>query len=1037
MDFVRDLVARLTASNQNVRTEADIQSDIKALLLAADFDLGDEELGLVEPSLEEPIRDGTQRRIDIAIGSTVIEVKKQLRDKHSAKSYIEQLKGYVRTRIEQNGTRYTGILTDGVQWWLFEEDPFSGGFERRSIFSLSGVERGPALIDWLQSVLATRTNIRPTHNNIESLLGSASPAYEQDYAYLADLYANIKDDPTVQLKRNLWARLVRSSLGTAADTDRDRLFLDHTLLVIEAAAIAHSVMSLDLSEFSTDPASLLRGDAFLDASIYNVVESDFFDWVLSAKAGEKGARFVSRIIRRIDTFDWANVEHDVLKVLYESIINAETRKSAGEYYTPDWLAEGIVEKAVTAPLEQRILDPACGSGTFIFHAVRRVLAAADDAEWDNVKALEHLQNHVFGLDLHPVSVLLARVTYLLAIGERLSGDRGDLTIPVHLGDSIQWHQRPGHEADTIMIQTDGEDMTARGDQGSLFEIGQNLAFPLSEIDDPSTFDRLVASMTELASTYNESGKPRPSVKSTLKSFGISPSSDDYGVLAETFDVLCDLNATGRDSIWGYFVRNQVRPLWLSMPGRKVDVLVGNPPWVSYRFMTEDMQKRFRQFSEDRNLWHGQKLATQQDLVGLFIVRAAEKYLHDEGKFAFVTPLAVLSRQQYEGFRSGEWGRHLRGELTEMWDLDRVKPAAFFPVPSGVVFGTRHDYQSIGFERKHIEYGTPAEKQIVSGKYNATGWYESLPTLKFETAPNRSLDLASATASPYYDLAVNGATIFPRTLWFVTEETSHNPLGRATGTAMVTSMRSTQEKPPWKDVPSLTETVPSRFIFDTHLGSTIVPFRLLDPWRAVLPIDNGKRMTEKQAEDHPKLGNWWRKASALWDINKTKQSKLSHMENLNFQGKLDRQLKATSTRVVYTKAGTRLAAARVSSNSQIIDHKLYWVAVRNVSEARYLTAVLNAPITTERVSGYQSRGLFGGRDFDRYPFMLPIPSYDNSNDLHDRLVELSIEAEKIASEVDLEGLGFQAARSKIRSSLDGRGIQSELDDAVRTLLGPDL
>lgn len=1037
MTLLRDLIARLANSPQSTRTEADIQSDIKTLLLTADFDLEDDELGVLEPSLEEPMRDGTQRRIDISIGSTVIEVKKQLRDKQSAKPYIEQLQGYVRTRIEQNGSRYTGILTDGVEWWLFEEDPFSRGFELRSSFVLSSAERGVALTEWLQSILATRRNISPTHDNMEALLGSTSPAYEQDYAYLSDLYASIKDDPTVKLKRDLWARLVRSSLGTAADTERDRLFLDHTLLVIEAAAIAHSVMSLDLSEFSADPASLLRGDAFRDASIYNVVESDFFDWVLSEKAGDKGSKFVSRLVRRIDTFNWANVEHDVLKVLYESIINAETRKSAGEYYTPDWLAEGIVEKSVTEPLVQRILDPACGSGTFIFHAVRRVLAAADEAGWDNATALKHVQDHVFGLDLHPVSVLLARVTYLLAFGERLSGDRGDLTIPVHLGDSIQWHQRPGHETDTIMIQTDGEDMTARGEQGSLFELGQSLAFPLSEIDDPSTFDRLVAAMAELASTHSDSGKSRPSVKSTLKSFGISPTSDDYGVLTETFNVLCDLNATGRDSIWGYFVRNQVRPLWLSMPGRRVDVLVGNPPWVAYRYMTEEMQKRFRQFSEDRNLWHGQKLATQQDLVGLFIVRAVEKYLHDEGRFAFVTPLAVLSRQQYEGFRSGEWGPYLRGELTELWDLDQVKPPAYFPVPSGVVFGTRHNHHPIGFERQEIKFGAPGKKLVLTGRYNPAGWHESLSTLKFEYAPNRAIDLATAKTSPYYDLAVNGATIFPRTLWFVTEETSHNPLGRASGTAIVTSMRSTQEKPPWKDIPSLSETVPSRFIFDTHLGSTIVPFRLLDPWRAVLPIDNGRLMSEKQAQNDPNLGKWWRKASDLWDSHKTKQSKLSHMENLDFQGKLTRQLKATSTRVVYTKAGTRLAAARISSHSIIIDHKLYWVAVRNNDEARYLTAILNAPVTTKRVAGYQSRGLFGGRDFDRYPFMLPIPSYDSSNELHRRLVQLATEAETIANDTDLEELGFQAARSKVRSSLESQGIQSALDDVVATLLGPEL
>jgi hypothetical protein len=59
-----------------------------------------------------------------------------------------------------------------------------------------------------------------------------------------------------------------------------------------------------------------------------------------------------------------------MKVLYESVIAPDTRHRLGEYYTPDWLAAAMVEKAVDDPLQQRVLDPACGSGTFLFQAVR-------------------------------------------------------------------------------------------------------------------------------------------------------------------------------------------------------------------------------------------------------------------------------------------------------------------------------------------------------------------------------------------------------------------------------------------------------------------------------------------------------------------------------------------------------------------------------------------------------------------------------------------------------------------------------------------
>jgi hypothetical protein len=59
------------------------------------------------------------------------------------------------------------------------------------------------------------------------------------------------------------------------------------------------------------------------------------------------------------------------------------------------------------------------------------------------QALSGLTDHVLGIDLHPVAVALARVTYLLAIGrERLvDTSRGPISVPVYLGDSVQWTQR--------------------------------------------------------------------------------------------------------------------------------------------------------------------------------------------------------------------------------------------------------------------------------------------------------------------------------------------------------------------------------------------------------------------------------------------------------------------------------------------------------------------------------------------------------------------------------------------------------------------
>jgi hypothetical protein len=159
---------------------------------------------------------------------------------------------------------------------------------------------------------------------------------------------------------------------------------------------------------------------------------------------------------------------------------------------------------------------------------------------------------------------------------------------------------------------------------------------------------------------------------------------------ENFRVLCRLHDEGRDNIWSYYVHNLARPVWLSRPENRVDVLIGNPPWLSYRHMPTEMQVRFRQMSQDRHLWHGRDVATHQDLSGLFIARSAQQYLTAGGIFAFVVPNAVLDRDYFAGFRAGHYPDSVEPiavKFTGSWDLRWLRPH-FFPRGSAVVFGRR-------------------------------------------------------------------------------------------------------------------------------------------------------------------------------------------------------------------------------------------------------------------------------------------------------------------------------------------------------------
>src|SRR5699024_9102301 len=155
-------------------------------------------------------------------------------------------------------------------------------------------------------------------------LGAESPANKLDAAELRAIYKANAHNEEVQLKRQLWAKLLRAALGEDF-VDNEELFINHTLLVTTAELIAHAVLGFDVGP--TGPLTarqITSGSEFANARIRGVVEADFFDWVTDAPAGES---FVRNLGRRIARFDWSAVEHDVLKVLYESVITKVVRES--------------------------------------------------------------------------------------------------------------------------------------------------------------------------------------------------------------------------------------------------------------------------------------------------------------------------------------------------------------------------------------------------------------------------------------------------------------------------------------------------------------------------------------------------------------------------------------------------------------------------------------------------------------------------------------------------------------------------------------
>jgi hypothetical protein len=267
--------------------------------------------------------------------------------------------------------------------------------------------------------------VQPNAANVSAALGGTSETFSASLASLAEQWSKGEGNQSLRLNRELWARSLHLAFGDGYTTTDD-LFFRHTYLGVTAVLVAHAACNRDITE---DPERLLV-DPHLD-----IENASLFGWV--AEVAGSGP-LVESIAAQVRRFDWSSADQDVMKALHHSVINADTRRALGEYYTPDWLASAVVDAVVTDPANQRVLDPSCGSGTFLFHAVQRHCAAVRAGGATAEEAALSATRHVFGIDLHPVSAMLAQVTYLLALGAQPS-----VAIPVWQGDSMQWGSTEG------------------------------------------------------------------------------------------------------------------------------------------------------------------------------------------------------------------------------------------------------------------------------------------------------------------------------------------------------------------------------------------------------------------------------------------------------------------------------------------------------------------------------------------------------------------------------------------------------------------
>jgi hypothetical protein len=333
---------------------------------------------------------------------------------------------------------------------------------------------------------------------------------------------------------------------------------------------------------------------------------------------------------------------DLLKQLYHFLLPREIRHDLGEYYTPDWLAEHVLNTAAyNGDPDARLLDPACGSGTFLVAALARIRVNCSQQGLGERETLAACLANVVGIDLNPLAVMASRVNYLIALGSLIEYAPDEIDIPVYLADSIltplrevELFARYSYTLSTVVGNLSFP--ATYGDARQIDVITKYLDEMVHDQASVSAFVQRVLSSREM---------PQPALNADEQT-----TTDT--ILTDLFNTLADRHSKGLDGIWARIIKNAFMPLYVG----QFDFVVGNPPWVFWNSFPTKYRERLRSAMESYGLI-ASRMSTMKrlgsagkDLSVLFVYVAADKYLREHATMAIVITQTVFQSTAGDEFR---------------------------------------------------------------------------------------------------------------------------------------------------------------------------------------------------------------------------------------------------------------------------------------------------------------------------------------------------------------------------------------------------
>ena len=735
------------------------------------------------------------------------------------------------------------------------------------------------------------------------------------------------------------------------------------------------------------------GSIFRHFNITNFLEGDLFAWYLPVWTPAVET-WVRSLVSQLDGYNPGTLSEDpsesrdLLKKLYHQLFPRSVRHDLGEFYTPDWLAEHVLDRlGYKGDPDCRVLDPACGSGTFLVMAISRIRRWYDEnrekCSFNEAELCRKILANVIGFELNPLAVMAARTNYLVAIRDLVSHVDG-IEIPVYLCDSI---------------------MTP-SEHGGLFaghlEKARELRTAAATFIIPTEIARTqrdIAHYAELLEECVRNGYKPDEFVARCKEDGLSV--DDAVIHSGLYSELLRLDRESKNGVWARIIKNAFAPLFTP----RVDLVVGNPPWVNWESLPDVYRASTKSLWVDYSLFRHKgykaKLGGAKDDISILMTYVChDTYLKDSGKLGFVITQSIFkTKGGGDGFRGFRYSRPGAAEKflspLEVEDLSTIqvfegatnrtavfiagkrKEAVKFPIP--YVLWSKHKGAKITQDSslkevlakvsRRDEFAQPVDKDDPRSPW-ITG---TLPVLDV-------LSVLQGHSSKTYD-SRKGVYCPTNAIYWLDSSR------RGAGDKLIVTNLADSGK---KTVRKVTASVEPTFVHNLVRGKDIQRWSWRSELKIILPQDPAqpsKALPERTLKvEYPKTFGYFK------DFEK--QIRNCALLAQFFDPEVDPFYSSYNVgsytyspfKVVWKEICPEIESAVIAEDGETIipDHKLVLVAFSTEEPAYFLCGILNSAPIGLFVRSYAVQTSISGHVFD----YVRVPAYAEKHPLHRKIVQLS-------------------------------------------------